>query len=359
MSGEIEQKNCEMNSNSNFRRNVKSKKKKASRILRPDEKQKSKETIPLRLNVYERFFASLLRSEANEYICQTKVVWKTICDRLSLPAPNSPLPASYSNMKDHFMNRAALVAEEARQSISDGLQLLRDDFKSNERERCSNLNKKNSRLGPVNTNLMSMELSITWVEHKGKSGHSILTFSKQHTPFTRDELLCLRHGTVLACLDQKLTPVIENVILGTVVPQNREEIVSSNTFVVMVFRIIKKTIKGKWKLTPIASLLSEQRKFEACSFLINNPVPFLLPLLGRKQPTHIRRIKDTNDDTKEFSTKIKNSDGDCTESISDCEVLEIVDLEATFQIPRLNEKQEQAANAFLDSKSDTITLVQG
>jgi hypothetical protein len=34
-------------------------------------------------------------------------------------------------------------------------------------------------------------------------------------------------------------------------------------------------------------------------------------------------------------------------------------LEATFQIPRLNEKQEQAANAFLDSKSDTITLVQG
>jgi hypothetical protein len=354
VSGEIEQKNCEMNSNSNFRRNVKSKKKKASRILRPDEKQKSKETIPLRLNIYERFFASLLRSEANEYIGQSKEVWKTICDRLSLPIPNCPLPPSYSNMKDHFMNRAALVAEEARQSISDGLQLLKDDFNSNERERCSNSNKKNAQL-----NLMSMELSITWVEHKGKSGHSILTFSKQHTPFTRDELLCLRHGTVLACLDQKLTPVMENVLLGTVIPQNREEIVSSNTFVVMVFRIIKKTIKGNWKLTPIASLLSEQRKFEACSFLINNPVPFLLPLLGRKQPTHIRRIKDNIGDTKEFNTKEKNSNGDCIDSSSDCEVLEIVDLEATFQIPRLNEKQEQAANAFLDSKSDTITLVQG
>lgn len=347
-----------MSSNSNCRRNVKSKKKKASRILRPNEKQKSKETIPLRLNIFERFFASLLRSEASEYLGQSEEAWKTICDRLSLPVPSSPLPSWYNNQKDHFTNRAALVIEEARQSISDGLKLLKDDFKITERrdERCQK--KKNARLGPHN--LISTDILITRVEHKGKSGHSILTFSKQHVPLTRDELLYLRHGTVLACLDQKLTPAVENVILGTVIPQRKEEIVSSNTFVVMVFKKIKKKIDGnKWKLTPIASLLSEQRKFEACCNLSENPVPFLLPLLGRNKPTHIRCIKDNICDTKELSTQEKSLEEDCTDSSSDCEVLEIVNLEATFQIPRLNEMQERAASAFLCSKSDTITLVQG
>mmetsp|Transcript_54700 Transcript_54700/g.59327 ORF Transcript_54700/g.59327 Transcript_54700/m.59327 type:complete len:350 (+) Transcript_54700:294-1343(+) len=341
-------------------RHAKSKKKKASRILRPNEKQKSKETIPLRLNIFERFFASLLRSEASEYLGQSKEVWKTICDRLSLPVPSNPLPSWYSNQKDHFTNRAALVIEEARQSISDGLRLLKDDFKITERrdERCLKSKNKNARLGPFN--LSSTDLSITRVEHKGKSGHSILTFSKQHAPLTRDELLSLRHGTVLACLDQNLTAALGNVILGTVIPQRREEIVSSNTFVVMVFKKIKKKIDGnKWKLTPISSLLSELRKFEACCILSENPVPFLLPLLGRKKPTHIRCIKDNIGDTKELNTQEKSLEEDYTDSSSDCEELEIVNLEATFQIPRLNEMQEKAASAFLGSKSDTITLVQG
>jgi len=136
---------------------------------------------------------------------------------------------------------------------------------------------------------------------------------------------------------------------------NEEEIAEQNKMT----KKIKKKAEGNWKLTPIISLLSEQRKFEACIIQMTTPVPFLLPLLGRKKPTHIRSNEDNIGNMHAFQDKGEQSDEDGTDSSSDCEVLEIIDLEATFQIPRLNEMQEKAANAFLKSKSDTISLVQG
>ena len=349
------------------RGDVRSKKKKASRILRPDEKQKSKETIPVGLPVFERFYAGLLRSEANDYLCQSKEVWKTICDRLALPTPASPMPSSYSNQQDHFSARAALVIEEARQALADGIRLIKEDFKNNGDERrashqCSRPfapRHAGERHSNKNQSLVSMELSITRVEHRSNSGHSIVTYSKKSAPFTRAEILNLRHGTVLSCLDRKTTHTIGNIHLGVVLPQNREEMVNSNSFVVMLFRKIKKAAKGDWKLTPISSLLSEQRKFEACMIQMATPVPFLLPLLGRQRPTHIRTIEDNIGHKHALDAEEQQVDENGTDSSSDCEVLEIVDLEATFQIPRLNEMQEKAAAAFLKSKSDTISLVQG
>ena len=125
--------------------------------------------------------------------------------------------------------------------------------------------------------------------------------------------------------------------------------IKSNSFAVMIFRKIKKTNDGIWKLTPIISLLSEQRKFEACLTQIDTPVPFLLPLLGMKRSDYQQSLHGQREE----------SDGGDEDDNSDCEVLEFVDLESTFQIPRLNKVQEKAATAFLKSKSDTMSLVQG
>jgi len=282
----------------------------------------------------------------------------------------SPLPPSCDNSRDHFSGRAALVIEEARQSLADSVRLLREDIAaannvnasvrnnynatgtgtgtgngtgrnrhgSNQFSRSTNANanafprhagnarhsRQQSNSNNNNNNhhhhnsynhkqcLHSMNLTVTRVEHKGNSGHSIVTFSKQHTQththptaasFTRDELFHLRLGTIFGCLDGTASHNrIENVILGVILPQSRDEMIQSNSFVVMIFRKIKKppttasnhhNNHNTWRLTPIVSLLSEQRKFEACMHQMTAPVPFLLPLLGRKKPTHVARHPNT------------------------------------------------------------------
>ena len=325
------------------RGDARSKKKKARRILRPDEKQKSQETIAVGLTPFERFYAGLLRSEAVEFLGDKRALWETICKRLRLPTPTKPLLSSYSTQQAHFSNRAALVIEEARQALSDNIRELKAGRNSNY-QRCTVFPPKNGR---VHQSLLSLDLSITRVENK-ESGHSILTFSKKSAPFTKEEMMHFRQGTIFSCLDKKTTHTIENIYLGVILPQHREEMIKSKSFAVMIFRKIKKTNNGIWKLTPIISLLSEQRKFEACLTQIDTPVPFLLPLLGMK-----RSGFSTNYQQKE------ESDGGDEDDSSGCEVLEYVDLESTFQIPLLNKVQEKAATAFLKSKSDTISLVQG
>ena len=319
------------------------KKKKARRILRPDQKQKSQETIPVGLPAFQRFYAGLLRSEANDFLGDKKELWETICRRLRLPTPTRPLLSLYSTQQAHFSNRAALVIEEARQALSDSIRDLKAGGNSNYQRSAIFL----ARNGRAHESLLSFDLSITRVEHK-VSGHSILTFSKKSVPFTKNEMLHLRQGTIFSCLDRKTTHTIENIFLGVVLPQNREEMITSNSFALMIFRKIKKTNNGSWKLTPILSLLSEQRKFEACLVQIASPVPFLLPLLGIKRSAQTQTIQDQSNGQRALNSEAEG-----------CEVLEFVDLETTFQIPRLNEMQERAATTFLKSKSDTISLVQG
>ena len=338
------------------------KKKKARRILRPDEKQKSKETIPICLPTSERFYASLLRSEAIEYFGESRNLWNIICNRLALPAPTRPLLCSFGDQRDHFLNRAALVIEEARQALADSITLLSIDLRSgNDGRKFSNL------VPPIHNHLrrsknsqsaVSIEASITKVEHKA-SGHSVLTFSKSSASFSKHDLLNLRQGTIFSCFDRKTTHTIENIHLGVVLPQNREEMINSKSFAVMIFRKIKKTSEGNWKLTPILSLLSEQRKFEACIFQMSRPVPFLLPLLGRKRSPRTQNSEDNFYSKHKSCLETERIHENDSDSHNDCEVLEFVDLESTFQIPRLNEMQEKAATTFLKSKCDTISLVQG
>ena len=198
-----------------------------------------------------------------------------------------------------------------------------------------------------------MDVTLVSVEHKEKSGHSILTFHKNNGPFTKDELLSLRHGTVFGCLNLKLTPIVENAVLAAILPQSREEMIESQSFSVMAFKLMKKkTTEERWRLTAITSLLSEQRKYEACTNQMTGSLPFMYSLLGGKKATHLRFQEDDSGNTYTIDQQ-----SECSED--DWDAPEIVDLASTFRLPRLNAMQEKAASAFLTSKEDSITICQG
>ena len=94
-----------------------------------------------------------------------------------------------------------------------------------------------------------------------------------------------------------------------------------------------------------------QRKFEACTNKNTAVVPFLLPLLGGKKPTHIK-----------FSESAKGEI--VPHEVNNEEYLEVSlfsdeEMETFFHAPRLNPIQEKAALTFLNSQPNTITLIQG
>lgn len=365
------------------------KRKTATRILRPDEVQKSKQTVPTGLPSFETFFAGLLRSEATEYLPVGNprgggklptdggqgTTLNTICQRLSLPTPVQPLASSYSTIRDHFSSRAALVMEEARYAIAEGVRGLKEDLDrrrvasasvgKNSGNRIRNKNGSRNLESPPASDSGTMVLKLTGVEHKERSGHSILTFLKEGGPFTRDQTQALRHGTVLACHDRRLAPNVSNSILACVIPQSREDMATLQSFAVMVYKTIKKSSGGVWDLTPITSLLSEQRKFEACTSQMMAPVSFIFPLLGGKEASHVKFHEDENGDTYAVDARRRdgadggNDDDDDSDSDSDCQLLEVETLENAFVLPRLNAMQETAARSFLGAKKDTITLIQG
>ncbi|KAG7364770.1 DNA helicase [Nitzschia inconspicua] len=319
----------------------------ATRILRPDQVLKSKEILSPKLSPFERYFAGLLRSDASDYAQRNKdhEVWSAICQRLGLPVPNSPLQPYYHTANAHFANRAALVMEESRYAIADGLRRLQRNYRDNpnpSRNHSNNINNNNknqhdrtqpsANLGPEtgehhrDQSMVSMELLLKAVEHQEKTGHTVLTFAKEHEPFTRSEKQSLRNGTVFACLERKLPPSsVHHTLLAAVLPQSRDEIEQTNSFTVMVFKMVTKTVNQKWNVTSITSLLSEQRKYDACMEQIQRPVPFLLALLGGKRSTHTRFRDEEDDDHvqhdhpkyKKQTTVKKDSDNNKDESSSD------------------------------------------
>ena len=370
---------------------------KGNRILRPGERaeqqQRERVGLPSGLSPFERFCAGLLRSEMIDYLGgsnlknqdnsksnnakQTHVaVWKVACKRLDLSVPTQPLPASYQNSRLHFTHRAALVVEEARHGIADGVRKLHrrltienSNNKTNQKQQATNSrrqtnNRKNWSGGRNNNNNnsnYSMLLTVSISEYREKSGHTRMCVSKdQGGPFTREEISdYLRHGTVFACLNKSLASRVSNMVFGCILPGDRDEMIQSNSFSVIVFRKLSVVPNTQWELFPIASLLSEQRKFEACTSTAMTKIPFLIPLLGGKERTHTRFMED--DDGNSMSTTknelSKNTDDD--DSDDDVQVVGSNFVSSHFRLKPLNPSQEHAAQIFLNSESNTITLVQG
>jgi hypothetical protein len=221
---------------------------KATRIMRPDEKERLTQTLPAGLSSFERFFAGLLRSETSEFLEKDMDTWTTICQRLKLPVPDGPIKSYYGDKNQHFACRAALVIEEARCSIANGVVAM------HKRSKPSTINTKNNK--PQKNNFQRREsssgvmvVSLVGIEPREKTGHTVLTFAiKRNGPFTPDELSNLRHGQIFACVCQNLAPTVANAHLGCVLPGNRKEIIDSKSFQVMIFKTIKKSSETKWEL---------------------------------------------------------------------------------------------------------------
>jgi hypothetical protein len=346
---------------------------KATRILRPGETDQSQEALPPRLGSYERFFASLLRSQATDFLDNKKLL-QIICKRLQLTLLTTKLLSRYPDVQQHFSSRATLVMEEARHGISQGLLQMEKEIKNRNRPRNDNNSVDNR-----------MRVTLQDVTFKETTGHSILTVSKQATSLTNDELSWLRPGTVVACVKKELADAIANIMLGCILPLNREDMISSKSFTVMVFQKVGKgTVK--WELTPIASLLSEHRKFQACMENMQIPVPFFRALLGQlpkiddddevqvietKPGPHstpgendVYSISSSGASGRSMDDSISSSDDSSSTSSengatrSDDNTVKS-QLQTTFRLPPLNEMQERAASSFINADPNTITIIQG
>ena len=307
-----------------------------SKILTPIERQRLDEVLPLRMNPMERFCASLLRSAASEYVAaenstspQSLALWKTICGRVGLTPPETPLAPCFNQAEPHFSLRAALVLEEARQALAQNLAAKW---------------KKGSR-----GDTPAMTLIAHYVETNQSNGHTKVVFRKD-SPFHRDELFHLRSGTVLECLIRNGPRTLQGVHLAVIFSSNREQMEAKREFTATFFRQIPADLKhAKLMVRPLETLVTQLRSFAAMP-LAPHRIAFLHNLLGNKAATHTRFADDGNVTNKSISDFFQSAPKEPT----------TLDMESSiFRLPKLNPTQNKAATLFLESKSNTITLVQG
>ncbi|CAJ1940448.1 unnamed protein product [Cylindrotheca closterium] len=324
-----------------------------NRILKPGEVEKAQQLVSGGLSPFERFFAGLLKGEATDFLNKGgTATWNSICKRLRLPFPEEPLKHYYCDQRQHFLHRASLVMEEARYALAEGLTKVQRLSSDEERFKRSqnNRNRRHQRHGNGSQS-NTMLLSLTGVEVREKHGYCTLTFAKDRGTFSPKEIQNLRQGQIFACVSQNLAPTIANSVLGCILASNRDAMIDSNSFSVVVFKAVSKSQESTWRVTPVASLLTEQRKFEACVNNNTHNIPFLLPLLGGKKPTH---IKFTEEETGDILA-VKVEDEENQQPLYSRTELN----QAGFHLPTLNPTQEKAALTFLNSQPNTITLIQG
>lgn len=339
--------------------------KRGNRILLPGEKVRSEQPLPSEMLPYEKFFACLLRSTPSELAartnCSSHDVWRTICNRARLrPPQHHVLPSyPYRDHRMHFDFRAALVLEEARQAIADGLAGM------NLRQKKRNVTKHSTDARGMQSSLATDEnamgnsdrlgVILKMIEIRRKTEHAVCSFHKPTGPFGPSELLCLRSGTVMACVQSGEPFVTNNIRIGVVLPFNREDVLATRKFPVMFFEPTNVPLDSEWELEPIAQLLSECRKFEACTSCAVKSVPFLYDLLGGRSATHTRftnECKTSDNDVVDLTISDGSDDEDSSETSS------LQDQES-FDLPILNDVQERAASKFLKSTPNAITLIQG
>lgn len=295
-----------------------------------DDGSSMNEPLPQKMNIFEKFFASLLRSSALVYYQaaegnddETQIeLWSTLCRRhgFDLP-PCSPIQDQYDSAEEHFQVRACLVLEEARHAISQGLFAKWGGASAR------------GRGGSPGT---IPSIFAHSAEGGNSHGHVRVTFHNR-TPFVREQLLHIRPGTVYECLPREASGSIEHAVLGVVTNAARFE--AKCALELMVFTqelpsLLKRNRSIEFRLTPLASLITELRSFEA---LTKDPagISFLDNLMG-SESTSVRKEEDKK------SAASKN----------------MYDPTA-LRLRRLNDTQSKAAWSFLNAPENSITLVQG
>jgi hypothetical protein len=319
------------------------KKNRGTRILRPEEKERlDSQVLPKKMNPFDRFFASLLRSSPQEFLeaqtvdSKAEALWEVICMRVNLTALKAPIPAYVQDAQLHFDLRAALVLEEARNAISQPL-----------------AQKWKQRKDPAGT----MTLTAHYLEQQSQSsnlGHAKIVFCKQ-LPFTKDELFNIRPGTVFECLPRDGQRSIQNVILGVVGSGKREKVEKSRSFTLFIFRDTPHKVEDTdWILAPINTLITELRQYEAMTCKLSS-IGFLHSLLGNKGPTHTRFGDEKPAATSRTDSIVTN--GSIEDHFPPVQARD--EPSPMFKLPRLNPSQAKAASAFLESAQNSITIIQG
>lgn len=330
-----------------------------NRIMRPDEKQRLSQRIPVRLNPFERFFAGLLRSATQDF-CSSKendnndMLWRTICQRLGLPVPDGPLPAVYPDGKQHFYYRAALVVEEARHAVAEGVAKLDRKYKHQKSGNTNNSRQQHQRhrhdhdTGTLRAKLQSSE-------QNERTGHTVLVFVSE-TSFTPKQIDVLRPGTIFALtpLSPGRHPSISFSSLASILPSSRDDMINERKLGVMIFSGHAPKNISQWELTPLTNLITQQRMYEACTSKDTTKVPFLHPLLGGRASTHTRFDEGPDGET----TEILRENGEC-HNLQEDDIVPGSVIQKVFNVPTLNTTQEKAARSYLGAEANTITLVQG
>jgi hypothetical protein len=379
-------------------------KKQARRIVKPgateteSSQQVSSLLLPRRMNAFERFFAALLRSPITDYLqdkdpsrCAPRLpknntVWETACARLGILPPSKPIVSSIpcpSNghqedetylSKVHFESRAALVVEEARYALTQNLQRIQ--ARQQQLQHSKNTNRMTTH------HSMGVRMTARILE-TNSHGHIKCMFqpvvtvgtSKERNPsssrtLAKEWLYDGRPGCVWKFASCHNHGGDKKEWLGVVVNApstfnnyNRRDSTSSSSraseaattlsFPCLLFpdgptmQIDCSDQTSEFWAVPIVPLITEFRCYEAM-MIPPRAIAFLHPLLGRKGPIHTRLDHPPSDKDEEVydsfpKNLINSSDG----------------LSRAFRLPILNDTQETVATTFLQSKPNTITIVQG
>ena len=379
-------------------------------ILNPLQRQRvaqfTSQVLSIKLNPMERFFASIFRSSVLQLLdshrsttARTKLL-QQMTHRVGLTPPCKL--EQQQHYKAHAAALASLVLEEARFIVAEALSTLMMVVQPlSAAGTVTTMNHaKNNNNNNTNTNTNN-SIQVTLSSTKGITPHDVLFFRKA-TDFTIIELQSIRPGTVFVIQREakKNCYNTNSMLLGTIVTMTEQRSlefdldITMNTALRSISLMIyqdQKVTSGDYVITPLTTLLTQVRQFEACT-MGNYSVPFLPALMGQKGATHTKfelydEFKETQQDNEMESKAQGNdfssfdSDDDvkikpepkCVSSANDDEddssinnyassstpVCNIGDAVEIFSIPTLDETQEKACLAFLNSKPASITLVQG
>jgi AAA domain len=342
---------------------------------------------------FERFFGSLLRSspldfvkDADENNSTDLHLWRTCCERVGIQVPTHALHNYYSDAKVHFSLRAALVIEEARHSLSSilGPRWLHT-LPSAPGEEPIPIRRGGHR-GENSTPILMTVLDDAETNPRG---HTRVTFTKDD-PFTTYEQSHLRSGTVFECVSgSQGRCTIDAVHLGVVLHATNEkkdddaavsekETRSACLLFCRPLPAAATRIETEWVLTPVSTLLSELRQFEAMTTVRGKLRPeFLVALLGHTKPpppksTHIL-FGSMDDEAFDFLLPCEptpdpiREHGDSPPQAREAKRIKTEHstqhqqppAETMFTMSTLNESQERAAVTFLESSKFSISLIQG
>lgn len=323
-------------------------------------KEKKKKNIVMK-HAVEVFYTSLLKCNVGDLLNSNKgtdlqkQVLNDILDRAGMPTLTK-LPSTYENYIEYYSLKASLVLEEARCQISQELSAIRQKRR-----------RRNS-----HNNSDQLVMTLVKATQKKHTGNMVLLLEKtqhykqQHsdhpnsvTYFTPKEQFHMKPGCLheISFIPSKGFFDPENIPVAITYVQPihnfgnqqtgnaRAKLVMCNTSEISEALLHK---GSRWRINPLTTLISCQRQFEGCTrFAL---VPFMSKLCAWKEPTHTRFDENGNE------KKIMKINAHKTEDKKENEdVVNAIDR----NLADLNDSQEEAASAFINSPPSSLTLVQG